>query len=200
MAFDDLLGGRDEDRSASRERDRWIGVYIGVLAVLLALCSMGGGNAAKDATQSNIEASNIWAFFQAKNIRRQVIRAQIEDLEVLLATAPALADPQKSMIAEKIAAHRTFEAKLTTDTQSGEGLDELFKKGKTVEARRDAAMAKDPYFDYGQALLQIAIVLASVAIISGGSSLLGLSFVLGALGTLTTLNGFLMVVRFPFIG
>ena len=30
-------------------------------------------------------------------------------------------------------------------------------------------MRKDPYFDYGQALLQIAIVLASVAIITGGT-------------------------------
>ncbi len=200
MALDNLMEARDEGRSASRERDRWIGVYIGVLAVLLAICSMGGGNAAKDATQSNIEASNVWAFFQAKNMRRQVVRAQIEDFEVLLATAPALTDAQKAMISEKVAAHKSFEAKLTSDPSSNEGLDELFKKGKSIEARRDAAMAKDPYFDYGQALLQIAIVLASVAIISGGSSLLGLSYLLGALGTITTLNGFLMLVRFPFIG
>lgn len=199
MALDELLG-RDDGPPRDRDRDRWIGVYIGVLAVLLALCAMGGGNAAKDATLSNIEASNVWAFFQAKNLRRQVVRAQIEDLEVLLATAPALSDTQRAFLSEKIAAHKSAEAKLTSDPQSGEGLDELFRKGKAIEARRDAAMAKDPYFDYGEALLQIAIVLASVAIISGGSVLLAMSFALGGVGTLLTLNGFLMLTRLPLIG
>ena len=38
-------------------RERWIGVYIGVLAVMLALCSMGGDNASKNATLTNIEAA-----------------------------------------------------------------------------------------------------------------------------------------------
>ena len=53
-------------------------------------------------------------------------------------------------------------------------------------------MIKDPFFDYGQALLQIAIVLASVAIITGGTILLVLSGILAGLGTLSTLNGFLL--------
>ena len=53
-------------------------------------------------------------------------------------------------------------------------------------------MRKDPYFDYGQALLQIAIVLASVAIITGGTILLVLSAVLAALGMLSDLNGFFL--------
>ena len=52
------------------ERNKWVGVYIGVLAVLLAICNVGGANATKDATHSNIAAANTWAFFQAKNIRR----------------------------------------------------------------------------------------------------------------------------------
>ncbi len=53
-------------------------------------------------------------------------------------------------------------------------------------------MVKDPFFDYGQALLQIAIVLASVAIITGGTILLVLSVLLAALGSLSTLNGFFL--------
>ena len=48
-----------------------------------------------------------------------------------------------------------------------EGLDELFVKGKALEAERDVALRKDPYFDWSQALLQIAIVLASVHLIIG---------------------------------
>lgn len=198
MAFEDIPRG-DEARP-SRERDRWIGVYIGILAVVLAVCAMGGDNAAKEATLRNIEASNIWAFFQAKNLRRQLIRTQIENLEVTLATTPGLAEPQRTMLETKIRDHKAYEAKLTSDPKSNEGLDELFKTGKSIEAVRDAAMAKDPYFDYGQALLQIAIVLASIAIISGGSALLTLSVVLGSAGALLTFNGFVMLLRLPFIG
>ncbi len=73
-----------EAKPAEDYRTRWIGVYVGVLAALLAICSMGGDNAAKDATRANIESSNMWAFFQAKNIRRTVYGVAADDLELLL--------------------------------------------------------------------------------------------------------------------
>ncbi|MGE5267310.1 MAG: DUF4337 family protein, partial [Deltaproteobacteria bacterium] len=66
MALDDLA--KDVQDGSDSGRDRWVAVYIGVLAVILAICAMGGGNATKDATLSNIEAANVWAFFQAKNM------------------------------------------------------------------------------------------------------------------------------------
>ncbi len=61
-------------------------------------------------------------------------------------------------------------------------------------------MRKDPCFDYGQALLQIAIVLASVALISSGWPLLIASATMGTAGAIITLNGFLLLVDIPFIG
>ena len=57
--------------------------------------------ATKDATARNIEASNTWAFFQAKNIRRHEIRLQISEFEVLLATQPDLPAPTRAMIDER---------------------------------------------------------------------------------------------------
>jgi hypothetical protein len=59
---------------------------------------------------------------------------------------------------------------------------------------------RDPYFDWSQALLQIAIVLASVYLIIGNLSLLGLSAGLGALGVLLMLNGFALLLPLPFLG
>ena len=69
-------------------------------------------------------------------------------------------------------------------------------------SRRSATQRgqKDPYFDWGQALLQISIVLASVAIVAGGNFLLGVSGVLGVFGTLLTVNGFLLIFKLPFLG
>ena len=193
------LGELSGDGS-SKQRERLIAVYIAILAVALSICSVGGGNATKDATARNIEASNAWAFFQAKNIRRNDVRIEISDLELRLATEPTLSDAAKTAIEDKLKQYREQEARLTSEPETGEGVKELMAKGKALETQRDRAMRKDPYFDYGQALLQIAIVLASVAIITGGSILLVLSAVLAAGGLISMLNGFMLLYSLPFIG
>lgn len=198
MTWDDLRRQAADDNR--KDRDRLIGVYIGILAVLLAICGMGGGNAAKEATLKNIEAANTWSFFQAKNMRRQVLRTQTEEFELWLVKEPQMADAAKSAVSAKIAANKQQADLLTSDLKSGEGLDQLWTKGKALEAARDVAMARDPYFDYGQALLQIAIVLASVALISSGNLLLVASFAIGFAGSLLMLNGFTLLTRLPFIG
>jgi Domain of unknown function (DUF4337) len=185
---------------ANKGRERLIAVYIAILAVALSVCSVGGGNATKDATARNIEASNAWAFFQAKNIRRNDVRIEIGDLELRLATEPNLAEAARTAIGDKLKQYREQEARLTSEPDTGEGLKELMAKGKALETQRDKAMRKDPYFDYGQAFLQIAIVLASVSIITGGSMLLLMSGVLAAGGLISMLNGFVLLYTLPFIG
>jgi hypothetical protein len=189
MAFKDLVEAIDSDKT---HRDRLIAVYIGVLAVLLAVAGVGGGNAMKDATARNIEAANIWAFFQAKNIRRHELRLQIAEFEVMLASQPDMPPSARTLVDEKVNKYRADEARLTSEPDTGEGVEELKVRARSLETQRDRAMVKDPYFDYGQALLQIAIVLASVAIITGGAVLLVLSGLLASLGTLSMLNGFLL--------
>lgn len=193
----DLAEATDTDKT---RRDRLIALYIGMLAVILAISGVGGGNATKDATAYNIQASNTWAFLQAKNIRRHEVRLQISEFEVLLASQPSLPPATQAMIEERIARLRKDEARYTSEPETGEGTEQLTAKGRELERLRDGAIAKDPYFDYGQALLQIAIVLASVAIIAGGTALLALSALLGTLGTLSTLNGFFLFVNLPLIG
>lgn len=70
----------------------------------------------------------------------------------------------------------------------------MLVNGKAVEMRRDHAMRKDRYFDYGMALLQIAIMLASISIITGATSLLVLSVLISAAGTLSMLTDFTLLV------
>lgn len=197
MSMDEVMERLSSDSEA---RNKWVGVYIGILAVLLAICGVGGGNAAKDATRANIEASNTWAFFQAKNIRRHTIRLAIDELELRLATEPELPAATRQAIAAKVAEYRALAQRLTSEPDKQEGLDELFAKAKALEQERDVALRKDPYFDWSQALLQIAIVLASVHLIIGSMPLLGLSGGLGALGVLLMLNGFTLAVKLPFLG
>lgn len=198
MAWEKL--GSDADNLNTKRRDKLIGIYIGILAVILAVCSMGAGNAQQDATLNNIEASNTWAFFQAKNARRQALRLHSDDFAIMLAATPAMPDDVKASIKEKIASYAEQDKKLTSDPEKKEGLDELWTKAKELETSRDEALKRGPYFDYGQALLQIAIVLASIAIISGGNALLIGSAIVGVLGAAATVGGFTLAFPLPFAG
>jgi len=181
-------------------RDRWIGVYIGVLAVMLAICTMGGGNATKDATRLNIEASNIWNFFQAKNLRRTQVRLSADAIELQLASQPNLTDAARQPLTAKLQSYRDLDKELTSNPKTNEGLDELFVRAKALEKERDEAFRRDPYFDWAQAALQIAVVLASVCLITPNLSLLMMSGTLSFLGTLMLLNGFTLAFKVPFIG
>jgi uncharacterized protein DUF4337 len=197
MALDEVTEQLSSHKDA---HNKWVGVYIGVLAVLLAICNVGGANATKDAIQSNIGASDTWAFFQAKNIRRNSTTLAANELELMLAAQPTIPDEVKRRFEEKIKEYRTEAQRLTTDPAKKEGLDELFTKAKALEVDRDVALAKDPYFDWSQAFLQIAIVLASVHLIIGNPWLLIMSGGLGTLGLVLMVNGFTLLVRLPFIG
>jgi Domain of unknown function (DUF4337) len=188
----------DRLKSDKEELNKWIGVYIGVLAVLLAICNVGGANAAKDATRTNIEASNTWAFYQAKNIRRVSFTLAADELELLLSTQQGLAAPAKKGVEDKMKSYRAEADRLKRDQE--DGMDVLLVKAKSLEVERDIALRKDPYFDWSQALLQIAIVLASVNLIIGNFMLLGLSGGLSALGILLMINGYTLLVHLPLLG
>jgi Domain of unknown function (DUF4337) len=198
MAWDKL--NDDAARENKEIRDKWIGIYIGCLAVALAICALGGGNAAKDATLKNIDATNTWNFFQAKNQRRISLELATDDLDLQLKTAAGLTPEARQLITDKITSRRADIARLKSEPASNEGMDQLMVKAKGLEKERDDAMKRDPYFDYGQAFLQIAIVVASVALIMSGNMLLIMSAVCAAIGTLCTFNGFTLLFKLPFAG
>jgi hypothetical protein len=195
MSMDEVI---DRLKSDKDELNKWVGVYIGVLAVLLAICNVGGANAAKDATRANIEASNIWGFYQAKTIRRTSFTLHADWLDLLLATQAGISAPARKTVEDKIKGYRAEAERLKKDAE--DGTDVLQAKGKELVTERDIAMRRDPYFDWSQALLQIAIVLASVHLIIGNFMLLGLSGGLAGLGILLMINGYTLLVRLPLLG
>lgn len=196
MSIDDVRDAFAGDDA----RNKWIGVWIGVLAVLLAICGVGGDNATKDANRANIDASNTWAFFQAKNIRRTSYILAAEELQLTLLAQPGLSPEASAAIKTKLDAWRATADRYRSEPDTREGLVELSARAKALEKERDIALRRDPYFDLGGALIQIGIVLASVAIIAGTSALLYGSFAAGGLGTLLMLNGFWLFAALPGLG
>ena len=182
-----------------KPRTKWIGVWIALLAVLLAITGMGGSNSMKDMINANVEVTNYWSFFQAKNIRQTEFRLAADRLEVDLVLNPTLPEAARKDIEGRIKRYKETAARYESDPKEGDGKKELMAKARSLEAERAKAQRKDPYFDFAQALLQIAIVLASVTIITGALPLLLSSLGIGLLGTLLMINGFMLLVKIGFL-
>ncbi len=169
-------GIEDEVKDA---RTRRLALLIAVLAALLALVSMQDDNTAQDAIRSNIEASDLWAFFQAKTLRQFVIERDSEMLKIEREGA----NPEKqAAIDELLKVWAATSAKYESEPESGEGRKELMARAKGAEADRDAALAANNHFGYASAALQLAIVLASASIILGISWLAYLAGGFGLIG------------------
>src|ERR1700754_2957244 len=59
-----------------------IALLIAVIALCLALSETLGKGAQTESIAKNVEASNLWAFFQAKTIRRTVVQTAADQLKV----------------------------------------------------------------------------------------------------------------------
>ena len=184
-----------------------VAVYIAILALLLAVTSLGGGNVVEDMIDANIRVSDHWNFYQAKNIRQTDFELAADDLKLQLqlhgqGMSPAARKAVEAKIAdyEKTVARYDSEPdpEAPNDPLKGEGKKELMAQAKDWEKKRDLAMERDPNFDYAEALLQIAIVLASVAILAMSKPILLLSLVMGGVGTVLMLNGFVLWFKLPF--
>lgn len=158
-------------------RNKLIAVMISALACLLALVETGVKGTQNTYQASNIEASNLWAFFQAKSVRMTTMRTAAEQIEVL---APAgLTPEQDAALKNQIAQWRATAQRYDSEPETGEGRKQLAARAKAAEDRRDHALAAYHIFEYAAAALQIAIVLASAATVTG---VVALAFGAGGLG------------------
>src|SRR5436189_1734350 len=80
-----------EERAHNDRFRRRAAIAIGVLAMLLAIAGLGGGNATKEMLNANIQASDTYAFYQAKNVRQTSNQLAADELESLLFLQPDLA-------------------------------------------------------------------------------------------------------------
>ena len=64
-----------ENAKEAAGEDKKIALLIAVIALFLALSETLGKGAQTESISKNVEASNLWAFFQAKTIRRTVVQA-----------------------------------------------------------------------------------------------------------------------------
>lgn len=196
MKADEAAELMDRERETDQFKTR-AAVVIAFFAMCLAITGLGGANATKDAFNNNILAANFFSFFQAKNIRQTSYQLASDELELMMLSNPTLPAETRKAIQAKVDAYRKTIERYESEPDTREGKKELLQRAQAHEAARDRALKQDPYFDYGEALLQIAIVLISVAIVAAVPWLAYFGGLLGLIGMLLSLNGFLLLVEVP---
>ena len=200
-AADHILELNDDEGGEKSADDKFRGrtaLLIAVMAGLLAITSLGGGNAAEDIMNYNIQASDTWAFYQAKTIRKTNTELAADALETQLMTARDLSPEQRQSLEKKLADYKANIARYESEPDKGEGRKELSQKAQALTKERDRAMQQDPNFDFAEALFQIAIVLASVSILATSRKIIYVAMVAGALAFVLMLNGYLLFFKLPF--
>ncbi len=169
------------DVEEASKSNRGVALLIAILALLLAFSELGGTNADNEAIELNVEASNLWSFYQAKTIRRTSILTAAEDMEIRLlgVTEPAI----RQAMEKRIGDWKKNAARYESEPETGEGRQELMARAKAAEGSREIQKAKGDLFDISSAMLQIGIVLASATIITGAIGLAWIACGLGLVGT-----------------
>lgn len=147
------------ERHEGHNSARLIAVLIAVLAAALAICDMAAKSAQNDYLTYHIALSNDYAFYQAKNARATIRSAEISLLESLPNAAGNAA------IEAKIKAAKEQIARLR-DEPGGDGMKQLTDMATQDKKKRDAAGHLYHAFEFVVGLLQISIVLASVAVVT----------------------------------
>lgn len=177
------------EQAAHNHGNRRVALLIAILAAFLALTEMRGKGAQLESLAANIEAANLWSFFQAKTMRQTVLRTAAEELEVLAADGSQ--PERREQLAKRVETWRATAERYETEPSTNEGRKELITRAKAAERRRDQALSAYHLYEYGAAGLQLAIVLASASLVAGVAWLTWVGATLGAVGAGFALLGWL---------
>jgi hypothetical protein len=192
IQHDSEHGGHGGDKGLLDARNKKVALLIAVIALFLAFSETLGKSAQTAALSYNVEASNLWAFFQAKTIRQTVLEAGTEMLKLDAVRENGDPAATKAALAKRIDIWEKTAARYNTELMDppvrkavnlnppyGEGRRELMARAIAAEAKRDTALEKYHHYEVASAAFQIGIVLASATVITG---MVVLTYLAGALG------------------
>ncbi|MBV9075995.1 MAG: DUF4337 domain-containing protein [Methylobacteriaceae bacterium] len=159
-----------------------VALLISVLALFLAFGETLAKSAQTSAISDNVEASNLWAFFQAKTIRMTVVRTAGENAALQQVALPE--GTGQDLYRKQVDSWTKTAARWDSEPETGEGRKELAARAKVAEERRDTAMARYHHYELGSAAFQVGIVLASAMVITGIAALAWAGAALGVAGVI----------------
>ena len=172
-------------------------VTITIFAAILAICTWLGGQVSGKIMADNIELGDTYSFFQAKAIKQNMYQLNLDDLKIQIeepTTDKALL-PQLKTRAENYQAYINI---LESDPKTGEGKKEILAKARGLEADRDSAKKRSPFFGMAATTIQIAIIFSTTAILAVSMALWYASIGVGIIGLIILADGIWYFFPLPF--
>lgn len=171
--------GLEHAHHAAHEGDRFAprtAVMIAALAAALALADMEEKAAQNAYLTHHIAVSDDWSFFQGKNVRATVRAAEASILE-------SLPNASDETIRGRIQTARENEARLR-DEPGADGMKQLAERAQRQTELREHEFHRYHQFELVVGALQIAIVLASVSVVTRVRPLAAAGGLIGAVAAI----------------
>jgi hypothetical protein len=169
-------GGHGDDGANKK-----IAIFISLIALFLAIAETLAKSAQTNQISYNVEASNLWSFYQAKTIRQTTLRTAAEQMaiDVALARDPAVKAQLEKRVADWTATANRYQSEPIMGPKGenlGEGRKELQERAIALTKLRDIAADKYHLYEIASAVFQVALVLTSVYLLTKATLLLYGSF------------------------
>jgi hypothetical protein len=156
-----------------------VSLTISILAVLVAAVTLLGHRAHTEELLLQSQATDQWAYYQAKNIRLHEMQSMVD----LLGTITPIDKERNAALKEK------YNKEVERYNGDKENISE---KAKDLEKERDNVSHRADRFDGGEALIEIGLVICSITLLTKRRGFWVAGMVVAALGVLFATTGFMI--------
>jgi chorismate mutase len=154
-----------------------VSLTMAILAVLVAVVSLLGHRAHTEEVVLQATASDQWAFYQAKNVRRHIDELFTDLTSVQTTTDPGALAKMRTNYSEEAARYK--------DEQKG-----IEDKARELENEVKVERNRADRFDLAEVFLEVGLVITSITLLSGRRIFWSLGMLMGAIGIAISATGF----------
>jgi Domain of unknown function (DUF4337) len=171
-----------EDHAHHHDPEPWtlpVAITISILAVLVAMATLMGHRSSIEAVLLQTQASDQWAFYQAKNIRLHELQSVADMLGVFTPVEKEKAEEVREKYQKEIDRYEKDK-------------DQIGEKAKEFENERAVVSRREDRFDAGEVILDIALIICSLTLLTKIKAFWYSGIAIGVVGFFVALSGFLI--------
>jgi hypothetical protein len=156
-----------------------VAVTLAILAVLVAMATLMGHRAATEELLLQTQASDQWAFFQAKNIRLHEMQGIADVLGSIQAVDKEKTEAMREQYLKDVERYEKEK-------------DEISEKAKELENERAMVARREDRYDAAEVILEIALIVCSLTLLTKKRFFWFAGIVVGMTGVVVGVSGYLM--------
>lgn len=180
--MESVEGPGENEASKSGTLTTWVAITVALVATFTGICKVKDDNIVQAMQQAQANKLDLWSFYQARNLREEVARAELTQLQLAL---PGTLPARRAALDSAIQRYRALAASQAAKK------DSLRVQAEAAQQTYDALNYRDDQFDLSDALIALAISLLAMTALTRKRWLFWVAMVPTALGVLMGVAGLL---------